>query len=80
MKYSLRQTDDNGSFVVDAERFFPLKRKKTAHLLITLNLVTLVLTKEGHCETEKCGISRNQDWVLMVSVSQAYEQFFQNWL
>ena len=49
-------------------------------LLITLNLVTFVLTKEGHCETEKCGISRNQDWVLMVSVSQAYEQFFQNWL
>ena len=50
------------------------------HLLITLNLVTLVLSNEEHCEANKCGISKNQDWVLMVSVSQAYEQFFQNWL
>ena len=50
------------------------------HLLISLNLVTLVLSNEEYCEEYKCEISKNQDWVLMVSVSQAYEQFFQNWL
>ena len=49
-------------------------------LLLTLSLLTSTFASEEHCETEKCGISKNQDWVLMVSVSKAYDQFFQNWL
>ena len=50
------------------------------HLLISLNLVSLVFSNEEQCEADKCKPKTNQDWVLMVSVSQAYEKFFQNWL